>query len=466
VRNGNGAETLRICFLLYEGNMYSGGLGVYVNNLARELVALGHDVHVIAGPPYPELSEGVQLHALPNYSYGRLLDRLLAGQRPFPSASPFDPFQPLNFAELLTTRFGKYSVMAAFSIRAYECLRDLSRWHQFDVVHDNQVLGYGSLLMKAMGLPVISTIHHPLAVDRLNRVRDTSSALGQVRAVLFYPLFMQRLVARRMDRVITVSAASARSVARAFELSDEKLAVVPNGVDTATFRPLAGAEPEPGRLLFVGGADDPNKGFRYLLLALAQLAPDVPFHLTVVQRPLSRRPQALARELGLEARVTFREKLSTEELVGEYNRAQLLISPSLYEGFGLPAAEALACGTPVVATTVGALPELVVDGVSGRLVPPGQVEPLARAIEALLADPAACRRMGQAGAWQIRSRFSWRRAAEQTVALYREALAASRSAPQQQAGVTAPRAGVVRQAARLSATASTPLATHIWRSDA
>jgi glycosyltransferase involved in cell wall biosynthesis len=121
--------------------------------------------------------------------------------------------------------------------------------------------------------------------------------------------------------------------------------------------------------------------------------------------------------------VTFLEQLSTEELVRQYNRAQLLVSPSLYEGFGLPAAEAMACGTPVVATTAGALPEIVEDGVSGILVPPGEVEPLAEAIRALLEDPGRCREMGEAGARQVRERFSWRRTAEETLALYEEILA-------------------------------------------
>ena len=435
-RGAAGAERLKVCFLLYEGNMYSGGLGLYVGNLAGELVASGHDVHVIAGPPYPQLPAGVQVHPLPNYSYRRLLDRTLAGQRPFPNGSLLDPFYPLNFAELLTTRLGMYSVMGAFSIRAYQCLRELLRWHRFDVIHDNQVLGYGTLLIKAMGLPVVTTVHHPLAMDRMNRMREASSAWEQVRAVLFYPFFMQRLVAQRVDRVITVSSTSARSVARAFGLPDEKVSVVWNGVDLTTFRRLANVRRESGEILFVGRADDPNKGFRYLLLALAQLAPAVPFHLTVVQRPQSDEPRALARELGLEDRVTFLEKLSPEELVRQYNRAQLLASPSLYEGFGLPAAEALACGTPVVATTVGALPEIVDDGVSGLLVPPGEVGPLAGAIRTLLEDPERCQRMGEAGAWQVRKRLSWKRTAEETLALYREAIDGCGALAQQPARMT------------------------------
>lgn len=408
---------MKLCFLLHEGSMYSGGQGVYLSNLTRELAALGHEVHVVAGPPYPELAQSVQLHRVRNYNYHRLL---ATGRRFFYGRPLLDPFHPLNIGELVTTRLGMYSVMGAFSVRAYQCVRELMRSHRFDVVHDNQVLGYGTLLIKAMGLPVVATVHHPLDIDRSNRIREARSAWGQVQAVLFYPFFMQRFVVRRVDRVVTVSATSARSVARAFGLEHENVAVVWNGVDEATFRPLTDVEGEPGRILFVGDPEDENKGFRYLLLALRELQSSLSFHLTVVRRSWSNRTPLLARELGLEERVTFMDSLSVDELVREYNRAQLLVSPSLYEGFGLPAAEAQACGTPVVATSAGALREIVADGVSGLQVPPGEVQPLAEAVRALLEAPERCREMGEEGARRIRERFSWRQTAEAMTALYEE----------------------------------------------
>ena len=410
---------MKVCFLLHEGSMFSGGQGVYLSNLTRELAALGHEVHVIAGPPYPELADGVQLHQLKSYNYHRLL---ATGRRFFYGRPLLDPFHPLNVGELVTTRLGMYSVMGAFSFRAYQRLRQLQGRHRFDVVHDNQVLGYGTLLMRAQGLPVVATVHHPLDVDRTNRIREAQSAWEQVRAVLFYPFFMQKLVVRHVDRVVTVSAVAARSVARAFDLPDREVTVVWNGVDGETFCRLEGVERESGRILFVGDSEDRNKGFRYLLLALRELAPSLSFHLFVVQRAWSKRSPLLARELELEERITFLDSLPPEELVRQYNRAQLLVSPSLYEGFGLPAAEALACGTPVIATTAGALPEIVEDGVSGLLVPPGEVAPLAEALRTLVDDPARCRAMGEAGARRIRKRFSWRRTAEETLALYQDVL--------------------------------------------
>ena len=414
---------MRICFLLHEGSMYSGGQGVYASNLCRELAELGHEVHVVAGPPYPDLVDGVTLHKLRNYNYHRLL---ATGRRFFYGRPPLDAFRILNFGELVTTRLGMYSVMGAFSIRAFERVRELHKERPFDVVHDNQVLGYGTLLIRLLGLRVVATVHHPLDVDRANRIREANSLGEQVRAAMFYPFFMQRIVSRSVDQVVAVSPTAARSVARAFGLPPDKVAVVWNGVDTATFRRLPDVERESGRILFVGDSEDRNKGFSYLLSALHQLGPFAPVRVVVVQRSWSKKAPAMARELGLEDKLTFIDSLSIEELVREYNRAELVVSPSLYEGFGLPAAEAQACGTPVVATSAGAFPEIVQDGETGKIVPPGEAEPLADAIRTLLDDDTMRASMGEAGERHIRNRFGWRRTAEQMVELYqgREAIPA------------------------------------------
>ena len=406
---------MRICFLLHEGSMYSGGQGVYASNLCRELAELGHEVHVVAGPPYPDLAEGVTLHKLRNYNYHRLL---ATGRRFFYGRPVLDAFRILNFGELVTTRLGMYSVMGAFSIRAFEQVRELHKERPFDVVHDNQVLGYGTLLIKLLGLRVVATVHHPLDVDRANRIREANSLGEQVRAAMFYPFFMQRIVSRSVDQLVAVSPTAARSVARAFGLQPGKVAVVWNGVDTSTFRRLPDVERESGRILFVGDSEDRNKGFSYLLSALHQLGPFAPVRVVVVQRSWSKKAPEMARELGLEGKLTFIDSLSIEELVREYNRAELLVSPSLYEGFGLPAAEAQACGTPVVATSVGAFPDIVEDGETGKIVPPGEAEPLAHAIRTLLDDDTLRDSMGEAGERRIRDRFGWRRTAEQMVELY------------------------------------------------
>jgi glycosyltransferase involved in cell wall biosynthesis len=356
--------------------------------------------------------------------------RLLETGRPwFDDRHPLESFQPLNFYELATSRAGMFSVMFAFSFRAYRALRELAARLRFDLVHDVQVLGYGTLLIRALGLPVVANIHHPLAIDRRNAVVQARTVREKVRRIAFYPFWMQELVARRLDRIITGSLNSAASVGEAFRLPPERIAVVHDGVDAETCRPQEGVEKEPRSLLYVGNSEDRNKGARYLLEALRLLEGRLDLHLTLVDRPreaLDLAPRLVA-ELGLEERVTFSGRVSREELVRLYNRSELVVSPSLYEGFGLPAAEAMACGVPVVATTAGAFPEVIEDGVTGLLVPPADAPALADAIARLMGDAALRRRMGEAGRTRIEEHFTWRQTALKTAALYEEVLGASLS---------------------------------------
>jgi glycosyltransferase involved in cell wall biosynthesis len=401
--------------------MYSGGQGVYLHHITRQLAALGNEVHVIGGPPYPELAEGVVLHKVKTYSIYRLLEtaRLF-----FYGRDPLSFFHPLNFYELATSRAGMFSVMAAFSFRAYAKLCDLAEeGHHFDMIHDVQGLGYGVLLIKANDVPVVANIHHPLQVDRANSIRQARALSGKLQWARFYPFWMQEIVARRIDRVITGSENSARSVAREFGLPREHIAVVYDGVDTDTFRPLE-APKERGSILYVGNSDDRNKGARYLLEALALLKDRRDgFHLTVVDRPTAWLVPTLARELGIEDRVTLTGRLERDELVRRYNAAEVFVSPSLYEGFGLPAAEAMACGAAVVATTAGAFPEVIEDGKSGLLVPPRDAEALAGAIDRLLTEWVLRRRLGREAQQRIADHFSWRETALRTQALYEEVIA-------------------------------------------
>ena len=414
---------MRILFLLHQGNMYSGGQGVYTAQVTRELARLGHDVHLIVGPPWPETDPAVTVHRVPSYSVYRLLEtsRFFFYGRP-----PRSFFHPLNFYELATSRAGQFSVMSAFSWRAFMRWRELHAQYRFDVVHDVQVLGYGSWMIHASGMPMVANIHHPLSIDRMNQMQQATRAGMKIRKANFYPFFMQEIVARRMDRIITGSHNSRASVKKAFALRDEQITTIHDGVDTSVFRPL-GLARRPDGILYNGNSDDRNKGARYLLEAAALLRDrGVDFHLTFVDRPGAEMAPGMVRELSLGDRVTFTGRLPVDELVRTHNEASLFVSPSLYEGFGLPAAEAMACGTPVVATTAGAFPEVIADGETGILVPPADARALADAIAALLADPARRAAMGIAGTRRIEEQFSWRVCAVRTAELYEEVLARRR----------------------------------------
>jgi glycosyltransferase involved in cell wall biosynthesis len=412
---------MKICFLMYQGNMYSGGQGIYTYYLTRELARLGHEVHVVAAPPYPALDGAVVAHELKTYSFWSYhhYKKEFLFQR-----NPLTYFHPVNFYELVSTRIALSSLLLTFSLRAYVAVKELARQHRFDVIHDNQTLSYGALLLKGLGYPVIATVHHPLSIDFRNSLAQSASVYEKARRMLWFPWVMQEVVARRLDRIIVVSQASARSVGEAFGIPPEEMRVVQNGIDSETFRPLEDVAKEPGGILYVGNSEDRNKGGRFLLEALRLLRDEVDFHLTLVDNKKSNLKLAprLVREYGLHTRVTFTGRVPTDELVRLYNRAELAVSPSLYEGFGLPAAEAMACGVPVVATTAPAFPEVVDHGVTGWLVPPADPAALAEGIRLLMADPDLRARLGREGRRSVRERFDWRRAAQEVVAVYEEVL--------------------------------------------
>ena len=413
---------MKICFLLHQGKMHSGGQGVYLYNVTKEIANLGHEVHVIAGPPYPDVAPGITMDKMETFNlfevFGTLNFNFFHGRH------PREFFRPLNFYEMASSRMGMFAGMSAFSMRAFDRLHSLQRERHFDMIHDVQVLGYGTHLTELCGLPVVANVHHPLAYDRRNAVIQAKSVREKVRWIMFYPFWMQHVGMRRLDRIITGSHVSAASVRREFKVPDEHVKVIHDGVDTDLFRPLDDVEKVPNEILFVGNSEDRNKGARYLMEAM-RLLRDSDLHLTFVDKPKGdlKLVPALVRRYGLTTKVNFTGRVTSDQLVRLYNRAQILVSPSVYEGFGLPAAEAQACGTAVVSTTAGALPEVVGHDETGWLVPPGDAPALAEAIQRLMADAERRRQMGAAGRQRMVQRFTWRETARKTVELYEEVLA-------------------------------------------
>jgi glycosyltransferase involved in cell wall biosynthesis len=406
---------------MYHGSMESGGQGVWLSNVTRELSGLGHDVHVISGPPYPLLDPAVRHHRVATHSFQTMMrDR----SRFFHGRHPLEHLHPLNFYEFASTRFTFASLIAVFSIRALDALATIEAEDgAFDVVHDNQTLSYGVWLMRALrGRRVVATVHHPLDLDVRNGLREISSPVKRALRIAWYPWEMQRFVSRRLDALVFPSRASAKMTSRLWSLPPGLAHPVHNGVDIDTFRPGSGDEREAGALLFVGNSEDYNKGAVYLLRAMAGLPASTGARLYMVGGPPGERRVAsreIAR-LGIGDRVTIVGRVTEDELARWYRRAQVVVSPSLYEGFGLPAAEAMASGTPVIATHAGALPEVVADGETGIVVPAADPAALAAAIGELLADPARRRRMGQAGRERVMSHFTWELNARRLDALYRE----------------------------------------------
>jgi glycosyltransferase involved in cell wall biosynthesis len=415
---------LRICFVAYRGNMNCGGQGIYLWFLARELARLGHSVDVLVGPPYPDpMPFARQVQELPNEQFwAKWFRRDRAAFLPRPK--PLRIFAPLNFYELAASRLGFLPEPFAFSLRALRALASrMRKGVRYDIVHDVQCLGYGILGIRALGLPVVTTVHHPLSVDRrasFVRDEDFSDALG---TMTFYPIGMQALVARRIDRVFTSSAASAAEIARDFGVPERRISMVANGVATDVFCPDPSVARSAFEVLCVGRASDPNKGIRTLIEAFARLPESAQLTLVDDDHPdnLARKRAA---ELGCAQRLRITGRVPADELVQLYRRAALVAVPSRYEGFGLPAAEAMACGTPVVASAAGALPEVVRTGGGGLLVAPNNPEALAAGIATLLEDPELRADLGRRGCQGIAAAYAWPRVAEATAAVYAEVVAA------------------------------------------
>lgn len=414
-------QPLRVALLSYRSDPHCGGQGVYVRHLSRELVALGHTVEVFSGQPYPRLDDGVRLTPVPSLDLYRQPD-------PFrvPHPREFrDGLDLLEFAIMCTAGFPE---PWTYSVRVARLLRE--RREEFDVLHDNQCLGYGMRSLAREGFPIVTTIHHPITVDR---ELDLAAAplRRQIPVRRWYGfLRMQKRVAREMAPIVTVSENSRHDIARDFGMNTDDLRVIPVGVDGEAFRPHD-APRVPGRIVAMASADVPLKGVATLLESVAKLRTERDVHLVVVGRPKPGGPtEKLLDELCLHDSVQFVKGIPDSELAALMASAEVAVVPSLYEGFSLPAIEALACASPLVATRAGALPEVVgPDGECALLVDPGDAGALATAIARLLDDPSLRARLGDAGRRRVLTRYSWRAIAQSTADVYADAIARKASAP-------------------------------------
>jgi len=389
-------------------------------HLSRALAELGHEVIVLSGPPYPEPMPWAKLVRIPNENF---INKF--GKDVIPRQNPLSVFKPLNFFELALSRAGNNPEMLAFSLRAFSLLKSwLKKGRKIDIVHDNQSLGYGLLLIQKLGIPVVATVHHPLQVDRKEDIRQIPEFLKQAKRCLYYPLWMQKLVARRMNQLITVSETSRRLISEWYKIPLEKIKTIYNGVDLDVFRPIAEVKKIPGRIIFVGSTEDRKKGILYLLRAVKMLN-HKKAHLVIVDgrlRPGRVYAKNLIQTLGLSKKVTWREKISIDELVKEYNQAEVCVVPSLFEGFGLPALEAMACGCALVASSAGALPEVVGEGedAGGVLVPKGDEKALAEKVNQILSNQEFRKELERKARARAERFFSWRNSARQIEEIYLE----------------------------------------------
>lgn len=409
-------EPLRIALLSYRSKPYCGGQGVYVHYLSRELVRLGHHVEVFSGPPLPQpLDDAVKLTEVRSLDLYREPDPFrIPRLREFTSAT--------DWLEWLTMCTGAFPEPLTFSLRVSKLLR--RRRTEFDIVHDNQGLGYGLLGLRRH-MKVVATVHHPITVDREIELAAEPSRRRRAALRRWYGFTrMQGRVARRLPALCTVSGSSEAETLRAFKVRPERLSVIGVGVDDEVFRPSAGPRSK-NRIVTVTSADVPLKGLDDLLHAVAKLRTERDVELVVVGTPKPDGPaDRTVTRLGLTDAVRFVSGLSDVDLAAELGGAEVAVVPSRFEGFSLPAVEAMACATPLVATTAGALPEVVgPDGHAALHVPPSDPEALAAAIGRLLDDADLRARLGRNGRERVLANYTWRRTALSTVDWYRRVLA-------------------------------------------
>ncbi len=401
---------MRVALLSYRSKPHCGGQGIYVRHLSRELVALGHEVEVFSGPPYPILDEGVRLTKVESLDLYREPD-------PFRIPKLREFRDRVDVEEFLTMCVAGFPEPKTFSTRVARLLRE--RIDDFDIVQDNQVLGSGLLGLEEAGLPMITTIHHPITFDR--RIDLAAAPHWWRRLVLrrWYGFVrMQAKVARAARWILTPSEASKRDIVADFGVDPERVQVILLGVDEG-FRPPT--QPRvPGRLLAMASADAPMKGISTLLEAFAKLRTERDLELYLVTKPVEGgRTERLVEQLGIGQHVHFVHNVSDMELVELMGSAEVACVPSLYEGFSLPTAELMACATPLVVSRAGAIPEVVgPDGECALLVTPGDVGELERAIATLLDDPERRAAMGEAGRRRAQEKFSWRAVAVGVAAAY------------------------------------------------
>jgi glycosyltransferase involved in cell wall biosynthesis len=408
-------RSLRIALLSYRSKPHSGGQGIYVRALSRELTGLGHRVEVLSGQPYPELEDGVALTRLPSLDLYREPD-------PFRTPRPSEFRDWVDVAEWATMCTAGFPEPMTFSLRAARHL--LPRAAEFDVVHDNQSLGWGLLQLVRAGLPTVATVHHPVAIDRQLELAAAPTLRRKLTLRRWYAFTgMQARVVRRLDGVTTVSENSRRDIATHMGLSPADVDVIPVGIDPGEFTPPpAGQARDTDSILVITSADVALKGLVHLLEALAKLRTERPVRLTVVgsARPGGPAEAALDR-LSLRDAVRFTGPVPEAELVDLLQRATVVAIPSLYEGFSLPAIEAMACGTPLVTTDAGALPE-VVGTEAGLRVRAGDVGELTAGLQLVLDSPSLAEQLGRAGRRRVLDLFTWRRTAERTADWYAQTL--------------------------------------------
>ena len=402
-------KKLKIAFLSYRSKPFSGGQGIYVKYLSKALHDLGHEIDVFSGPPYPDLDPEIKLVKIPSLG-------LYEKSSKFYGVNPIQLFNPINLFEWLSVNSGGFPEPYTFGKRIKKIIK--KNLNEYDVIHDNQSLAY-ELLFFQKKKPLVTTIHHPISMDLAYQLQSTNDIFLKLLMRRWHSfLVMQKFVAKRLKKIVVPSNSSIDDIKNEFHVNEDKMERVMNGIDLRVFYPDSKIQKIPFKLVTVASADVPLKGLDYLLKALSDLVkvyPDISLSVIGEQKK-GGHTERLIKKLNLEKRVNFFSNLTQEELRITYCRAELAIIPSLYEGFGFAAIEAMACGVPLISTSGGALPEVVKD--AGIIIPPKNVKEIYNSVDLLLSSPDIAKDFAKKALKRANSKFSWEAVAKKLEKVY------------------------------------------------
>ena len=402
-------KKLKIAFLSYRSKPFSGGQGIYVKYLSKALYDLGHEIDVFSGPPYPDLDPKINLVKVPSLG-------LYEKKSKFFDVNPMMLLKPINLFEWLSVNSGGFPEPYTFGKRIKKILKQ--NLNKYDVIHDNQSLAY-ELLFFQKKKPLVTTIHHPISLDLAYQLQSTNDIFLKILMRRWHSfLVMQKFVAKRLNKIVVPSNSSMDDIKDEFRVDKNKMERVMNGIDLNVFYPDSNIQKIPFKLVTVASADVPLKGLDYLLKALSDLAevyPDISLSIIGEQKK-GGHTERLIKKLNLEKRVNFFSNLTQEDLRKTYCEAELAIIPSLYEGFGFAAIEAMACGVPLISSSGGALPEVIKD--TGIIIPPKNVKEIYNSIDFLFSSPHSAKELAKKGLLRANSKFSWAAIAKQLEKVY------------------------------------------------
>ena len=402
---------MKVGLLSYRSHPYSGGQGIYVKHLSKALKNLGHEVSVLSGPPYPELDSGVNLIKIPSLGLFESGERLKAFRLRF-------LWSPIDLYEWITVMTGGFPEPYTYGKRVLKRLKENNL--KLDVLLDNQSLS-SSLLEIQAHYPLAVTIHHPITKDHKLEMQNAinwKERLSSSRWHNFLP--MQKKVAPQLKNIICVSQPSKEDVISEFKVDEKKITVIPNGIDIGIFKPSSIKKSLSFRIVTTASADIPLKGLRHLILALPRVIRQFPLtSLTVIGKsPEKSNLNKLIDDLDLEDKITFRSGISEKEIVKTYHDSDIAVIPSLYEGFGFGAGEAMACGVPLISTDSGGLKQVIGD--AALKIKPGSVNEIEEGILKLFTEEKIRQELAEKGRERMEEFFDWKIAASAYIEVFKK----------------------------------------------